>query len=145
MATLVGVKWCLTVVLVCVSLMPFSSDGEHLFACVCMSAGRFTFCLLSAVPWVLSSPSCSAGSCSQWILAMRAQIMQVGLWVWAGAVHPALLCLTLSDLHPLFRKTQISSSHPNLWSFNTMKNSVEPVRNNGTLPSPWLPFGVEGY
>ena len=40
-AILVGVKWCLLVVLICISLMTFSSDVEHLFRfllAICISS-----------------------------------------------------------------------------------------------------------
>ena len=40
-AILGGVKWCLLVVLICISLMTFSSDVEHLFRfllAICISS-----------------------------------------------------------------------------------------------------------
>ena len=100
-------------------------------------------CFLFAVPWELLSPSFSGVSSSQWTLATRVQVIQVGLWVWQELYIAALLCLTLSDLHPLFRKTQIPSSHPNLCCFNTMKSTGEPARNKTahSLASVW---GVGG-
>ena len=45
---------------------------------------------------------------------------------------------------PALGEDPIAPSHPNLWSFSIMKKIGEPARNKGRLPSPGLPFGVEG-
>lgn len=65
-------------------------------ACVCVRAWiretNFALLFFSAVLWQLLSPSCSGGSLLLWTSAMMSQILQVGLWVRAGAVHCQLCC-----------------------------------------------------
>lgn len=98
-----------------------------------------------AEPWELSLPSCFVGSFLQWALAVRPQIMQVGVWVCVGASRPSTAVPPFDPIRsaPSLWKEPVPPSRTNLWCFSPVKHTGEPARIEGGWPSLWLPFEVE--